>query len=112
MLIKILLIVFILFAFSRVVLQFRKKQVTMREFLFWSLFWAATAIVVAYPNLASRIALLIGVGRGADVALYGATLLLFYLVFRIFVRLERIDQHVTTLTTTLALRDDDRAKKQ
>lgn len=106
MLIKFFLIIFVVFAFSRVVMQFRKKEVTSREFLFWTLFWAATALIVAYPNLLSRVALLLGVGRGADLALYAAALILFYLVFRLLVRIERIEHTITKMTTTLALRGE------
>ena len=105
MIVTLLIILFVVFAISRVVGQFRMKKMGARAFLFWFFFWSFVGLVAAYPNLASRFALAIGVGRGVDAAIYGALLLLFYLVFRIVARMERIEQHVTKITTALALRD-------
>lgn len=108
MAVKLLIVLFVFFALSRVVLQFRAKKITTRGFLFWSIFWVGVAVATAYPDTLSRLALVVGVGRGVDVAIYAALLLVFYLLFRLFVRLERIEHDITTITTHIALHDDKR----
>lgn len=69
----------------------------------WTLFWAAAALVVLRPEIASSFASALGVGRGADAVVYLAVVGLYWLVFRIFVRLDRLDRDITTLTRTLSL---------
>lgn len=106
MTIKIFIIFFIVFALSRTLRQFRSRQIALREFFFWFLFWLGVGVVAVYPGVASRLASIVGVGRGVDLFIYAALLALFYIVFRIFVRLERIEQNISKITTAIALRED------
>lgn len=71
----------------------------------WSVLWVLAAVVVLLPQTTSIIANLIGVGRGVDVVLYVSITLLFVLVFRLFLTLDRLDQTLTELVRRDALRD-------
>ena len=105
MIIQALFLLFILFAFSRVVLRFKKHDVTSREFALWTFFWLGAGFVVLWPEVLSRIAVLVRVGRGVDVAIYASLLLIFYLLFRMFARIDRIERDITQLVRTTALDD-------
>lgn len=111
MLIQYLLIPFVLFALSRVVVRAKAHEITTREFLFWFLFWLCAAVVIAWPNSLNRFADLLGVGRGVDVVLYAALVVLFYVVFRIFTRIERIERDITFLVRRKALEENDHDKR-
>ncbi len=71
--------------------------------LLWSLFWLASGVVVLRPEFATAFAGFLGVGRGADAVMYVAVIALFYLVFRIFLRLDRLDRDITSLTRMVSL---------
>lgn len=45
----------------------------------------------------------VGIGRGADFVLYVSVLFLLYSSFRIFIRLEKTERCITTLTRQIAI---------
>jgi len=61
--------------------------------------------LVALPQATSWLAELVGVGRGVDVAIYLSVVILFYLTFRLFVRLEKIEHNITLLVREMELKD-------
>ena len=84
--------------------------VSRGEAVAWTLLWLAGAGVAARPEVASFAARVIGVGRGSDLVLYVSVALLFWLAFRVLLRLERMERDITTLTRELAKRDADKGE--
>lgn len=105
MLMRILLILAATFGLAWVGGRFRKRTINMVALLAWGVLWVLVAAVAVQPEFASRIADLLGIGRGADVVVYSAIVLLLALVFRLSVRIEQLDRDITKVTRTLALRD-------
>lgn len=102
--IQILLLAFIIFAFSRVILRSREKVISTQASLFWILIWLAALIGILLPATTTKIAEFFGVGRGVDVIVYISLALLFYLVFRIYVAIEDIRHETSFLIRHIALR--------
>lgn len=103
--IQLVLIVFAGFGFGAAAKRFRRGGLTRLQLALWSLLWAAVIAVVLRPESASFLARSLGVGRGADVVVYLSIAALFYLLFRLFGRLEDHERQITALTRELALRD-------
>lgn len=101
--IQILLILFILFALSRVVLRAKEKVISAQVAFFWTFIWLSALTGVMLPDTTTKLAAYFGVGRGVDVIVYFALAILFYLTFRIFVMLEDIRQEITYLVRIIAL---------
>ncbi|MFA5771060.1 MAG: DUF2304 domain-containing protein [Patescibacteria group bacterium] len=97
MVIQIILVVFFLFVLFKVLNRFRSGDLKGKETVGWIIFWTLAAVVVISPNSTLILAKLLGVGRGADAIIYLAIVLLFFLVFKIFVRLEKIERQITKL---------------
>ncbi len=106
--IQILLVVFAWFAIFKTIQRFRASEVGRGVLASWILFWLLVIIVALLPDTASALAKLFGVGRGADLVVYLALALLFYLLFRFNIKLEKISREITTLTRELSLRPDDK----
>ncbi len=87
----------------------RAKQdaLSRLEAFLWSALWIAAAVVVLRPGVASSFASLVGVGRGADAVIYVSIIALFYLVFRIFLRLDKLDRDITLLVRKAGLAERD-----
>jgi hypothetical protein len=94
-----------LFAVLRIIQNYRTSNLSGSASFFWFLIWIVVAVIFWFPDIASRLALTVGIGRGADLITYSAILVLVYLVYRLFVRLERLEHTITTLTRTITLRD-------
>mgnify|MGYP001612476325 FL=1 len=103
--IQVLIIVFALFAITRTILQFKRGAVTRTWLLFWILFWLVAGIVAALPQTADAVARIVGVGRGADVVIYASLIAIFYLIFRLYVKIEQVESEITRLVRKLSLDD-------
>lgn len=90
--------------------RFRKRQVSVWVAGLWTILWLAVGIVALIPELTSRLADALGVGRGADVVIYSAIVVIIALLFRMSVRIEQLDRAITKVTRELALRDHERNK--
>ena len=103
--IQIFISVFALFAISRVIVQFRKGGLTIALMLFWALFWLAAIGITMSPQTTDVFARLVGVGRGADFVIYVSLVAIFYLIFRVYIKIESVEQDITKLVRKLALEE-------
>ena len=101
--IQIVLLIFILFALSRVILRLREKVLSTQTAFFWILIWIAALIAILLPKTTTKLAEFFGVGRGVDVIVYISLALLFYLVFRIYVMIEDLRHEITEIVRHIAL---------
>lgn len=62
------------------------------------------AMAVLFPRLLTQVAQFLGVGRGADLLLYGLTVFFLGYVASSYRRMRHMEQQVTTLARELALR--------
>ena len=103
--IQVIVVIFLVFAFSRVWLRTREGTLGTGMFLFWTVIWIFAILAIINPNLTTEFANKIGVGRGVDAAIYVSLLLLFYLNFRNNVQLENLRHEITKLTREIALKN-------
>ena len=88
MFIQILLTIFIAFAIIKLIFRFN---------FWWLFFWIIAIIAVWVPDFLTKIANILGIGRGADLVLYVSVVAVFYLIFKIYVRLEKIERNITKI---------------
>lgn len=112
LIVQIVLIVFLLFALSRVFLRYHGGQIKLTEFIFWGLLFGTAVIVVILPNETTRLASIMGIGRGVDLIVYASIATLFYLVFRAYVMMEDVRHEITELVRSLALREEKVSTKK
>lgn len=103
-LIQVIILIIVLIVWWRLYGRLKSGEMNVREFLEWFALWFAAAVLVLVPEVASYLASLVGVGRGSDLVTYFALLLVFYLVFKVFVKLERAERELTRVVRELALR--------
>jgi hypothetical protein len=106
--IQIVLILFAVFAWSRAVNALRRGTLALTPFLLWTIFWVAVVVVVVRPETTAVLAHVFGVGRGADLAIYLALMLVFFLLFRLFAKIEELERQLTRFVRSEALKDLDR----
>ncbi len=101
---RLILTALIVLILSHVFWQYRRRTIAAGAAALWSLLWLAGAVLVLWPELSSRLAAVVGVGRGVDLILYIAILAVFYILFRIMVRLESIERSITDIVRKDALK--------
>jgi hypothetical protein len=100
---QLLLLAFVLAALARVSHAYSQRRMPMADFLFWILVWLGTASVIIFPDATSFLAHLLGIGRGADLIIYTSLLISFYLIFRLYLAVVRLEQAITEVVRAVAL---------
>lgn len=106
MLIQYLLSFLILLIIYRVVIKWRQGILTSRDVVFWIGFWFVVGIIILLPETTSFMADLVGVGRGADLVVYLSIVLIFYIIFQMTIKIEKIERNITKVVRTVAMKDE------
>lgn len=76
----------------------RKKEKLLGHVgaFFWVIFWIVVAGIVSLPtNFLDQISQSIGIGRGVDLVMYIAIALLFFLLFKLYIKVETLKRNLT-----------------
>lgn len=103
---QIIALIFIAFFLARLYWQKQKNEISSNEFVFWLIFWlvAATSII-ALKWIDALVARVGFSGSGIDVLLYLGVALLFYFIFKLRLRLAKIEKNITKIIRHIALKD-------
>lgn len=110
MLIQYLLIFLVLLIIYRIILKWKQGLLGSRDLFFWVGFWIVVGIIVIRPEVTSFLANMVGVGRGADLVTYLSIVLIFYIIFQIMVKIEKIERNITKIIRKIALDQEDRGQ--
>lgn len=96
--ISIVIGIFSLFALSRVILRSHEKSISFKESIFWIIIWIIIGTVTAFPRVTELLSKRLGIGRGVDTAFFVAIITLFYIIFRLYIKIDELDKNITNLT--------------
>ncbi len=82
-----------------------RGRATRREGVAWVLVWLAAGVAIAWPNVTTKVAHLLGIRRGADLVLYCAVVVMLVGFLMVFVRLRRLQRELTLIVRHLAIRN-------
>lgn len=84
----------------------KKKQQILgkKATLFWISFWLLVMVLVWWPNALTVIANKFGIGRGTDLVLYVSLVIIFFVLFKLNVKLEMINRDITKIVREKAVK--------
>jgi hypothetical protein len=85
-----------------------RRRMALRAGIGWMLLWSMGAVAVADPDLVVRAATLAGIGRGVDLVVYVAILVIFAALFLTYLRFRRLDEQITKIVRHLAIAEAPR----
>ncbi|NCF75410.1 MAG: DUF2304 family protein [Xanthomonadaceae bacterium] len=103
MLIQLIIISFSLFAISRLLKKFKVKEISNREFYLWLLIWVLIIGATIWFRKTDVIAKFFGVEKGADLAVYLSIVVLFYLIFKLIVKIDKLEKDITKIVRKIAI---------
>ena len=92
---QIVAILFALFALSRALLLFKENKINFKELLFWAIIWIGVIIISLSKRIMSMFAEFTGLQRPIDALLIISVILLFYLIYRIYAKFDKVEQDIT-----------------
>lgn len=111
MLIQIILIAIIAIIIWRLAVKLKTQEIAAKQFIGWLLIWLLAIVAVSFPDLTVWLANVVGVGRGSDLVIYLAVIAIFYVIFRLLLRIEKLEKNLTKLVRGEALKDYERNQK-
>jgi hypothetical protein len=94
------------------ILRFRDGKMSIGMLLLWIFIWLVIIIISLYPNDTNYLANYTGIGRGLDFVLIIGILLSFYLIFKMYNKIESIEEELTDLVRELAIQNKNTGIKE
>jgi hypothetical protein len=105
MIIQYILIIAIVLIVLRLIYQLKNKNISFTQFWGWLAIWAIAILIIGNPQITTYIAAKVGIGRGVDLVVYVSIIILFYAVFRLLLRLEKLEKQLTQTVRQDALKN-------
>ena len=108
MILKVLAVLFALFAIARVVQRYRRGGALTAEIVFWGSIWASLGAVVFIPKKTDHFAHFIGVSSGFNALTFIAVAGLLFAVYRLFARVATLQHDLTKVVRLNAIANAER----
>jgi hypothetical protein len=89
------------------ILRFKDGKMSLGMFVGWILIWLIVIFVSIDPESTSFLAKSAGIGRGLDFVLILGILSCFYLIFKLYNRLETTEEEITDLVRKIAIQNEN-----
>jgi hypothetical protein len=101
----------IVFFLLRLGWQFYKDQIPKSQFIFWLSFWGVAGLLLIYIRQIDQLAARLGFSSsGIQLLLYVAVAVIFYVIFRLRLKLAQMEKDITELTRLAAISERDKNK--
>lgn len=110
MLAQILYLFFVLFVEVIIFDKYRRKETSVSNYLFWATLWIVSTVLLFVPKSFDYIAFKLGLKtqKGVDLVLDAAVVFMFYMVGRVFVKLEKMERQITKVTRAISYESRDK----
>ncbi len=103
MIIQIVATGIILVIFGQLALRVIKDKTSIVKILFWLIFWAGALVLIWLPQgTIDSIGQFFGVEKGLDLVVYMSIIILFYIVLRIYGKVDKLQKNITKLVREIA----------
>ena len=103
MYLQIIITILVIAALSAVVNKKRQSKLSLGQAATWFILWLVVLIVFWYPESTSYLASTLGIGRGADLITYVAILAMFFMMFRMYLRMDKMNTDITKVVRKVGI---------
>lgn len=82
-----------------------RSSVSRRDAVLWTLVWLVAGVAIVRPGLTKVLAKALGIGRGADLLLYCAVVVMMIGFLMTYSRLRRTQRELTLVVRHIAMRE-------
>jgi small membrane protein len=108
MLQQVLALMVIIFFIFRLLLQKKKARINSNEFIVWLIFWVLAGGAIIFLKEIDRFAAYVGFSSsGINILLYIGFVVLFYMVFKLRLRLERQERDISKIVRAIAIKNKE-----
>ncbi len=107
---QIIFLIIILLLIGKMTLKFKHRQITGGFYALWTFFWLLIGLLIIKQDILSYLAIKFGIGRGSDLAIYISILLIFYFLFKLYMKMEQTEKKHTQLIRKISLNNAKKPK--
>lgn len=100
---QVLASIFILFTLQRILSRYQDARIPKSEVLVWVIFWLVIASAVWWPRGTDILANALGISRGYELVVASSLALIFYLTFKLFSHVHKLEGQMTDLVRRLTI---------
>lgn len=108
---KIFLIILIVIGIISVYKTIKKKKLSMKYGMYFSIIFAGMLILIIFPNIIENLALLLGFKEAPNMLFLIAIFILFYIVFAIYTTISKLIEMNKALVQELSMLKKELNKK-
>jgi small membrane protein len=101
----VIVILQIFFIGNILIKKAKKRTLSLFDILLIICLDALLSIFLIFPNLFFYLSSFFGIERGIDIFVYFGILILFYLVLRLYFKLEKLRQDITILNREISIKE-------
>ncbi len=102
---QIIALLILLFFLIKLRRERKRKAINRNEFIFWLSFWLLGALTIVFIKPIDRLVLSLGFSSsGINLIFYLAVLFLFYLIFKMRLRMVKMEKDITELSRKFTLK--------
>jgi hypothetical protein len=107
-----LFIILAILSISFVLGIYKNDKVSIKITVLWIISWILLVIISLIPNSTTFLANHLGIGRGIDLLGIIGVLGAYYLIFRLYLKIEDINQNINKLVTEIAILNENHDDKK
>lgn len=101
--IQYFIIILAVLVLARSILSLRRKKLALGSFFIILVLLIALVIIVFIPSIVVALSDFFGIERAKDFMIYAAILIIFFLIFRAYKKIESVERDITALVKKLSL---------
>lgn len=101
-------IVFSFVAFIAIIYLYQRvySKKSPASYILWGLIWLFIILFAFAPELSNPIGRFFGISRGLDFLVIVAIILIFYLIFKLYMKIDKLQQDMTKIVREIALNNE------
>ena len=107
MIIQWIILILVILMYFKLLIDLKKGKISLRRFFFWLFIWTGLSLITYFPQIVLFFSNLIGIERAKDLPIYFSIILLFYLLFKLGIKMEEIEQGITKIVKKIALDNEE-----
>ena len=104
---QIILLLLSIIGIALGIFRYRNESFSNSVFALWTFVWIIIIIVTLFPAITTHCANLFGIGRGLDSVYIVSILFLFYIVFKLYNKIEQQKKRINELVSQLTLKENE-----
>ena len=102
--IQILGVLFGFFMMYYTFLQYKRKEFTIKEYIFWFVFWAVFVVITLFPQVLDPVLSTLNIARALDFFIIGGFLFLIFVTFYTYTLVRKNQKKLEEVVRSIAIK--------